>query len=247
MSEGERACLGIASPVSPSSRRRRSEGSRGRLRLRPARPVVRPLEGAARRAAARAPHRAAADGRRRHALRGASGARPGAAPGGGAAARRHAGGRLVRRQRDQHPRPGADRPGRSSSRSRSNVLSGLTHINGAFVAQPDLAADWTVSDDGTEYTFNLREGVTFHNGDPFTADDVVFTFQRSKDPAQSIHTQVLVNVAGRREGRRPDRALQARPAAGVVPGQDHRAGERPRADDRQPPRARRSSARRSTA
>jgi peptide/nickel transport system substrate-binding protein len=77
----------------------------------------------------------------------------------------------------------------------SNVLSGLTHINGEFVAQPDLAADWVVSDDGTEYTFNLREGVTFHNGDPFTADDVVFTYRRSKDPAQSIHTQVLVNVA----------------------------------------------------
>jgi peptide/nickel transport system substrate-binding protein len=76
----------------------------------------------------------------------------------------------------------------------SNVLSGLTHINGQFVAQPDLAEDWKVSDDGTEYTFNLREGVTFHNGDPFTADDVVFTFRRSKDPAQSIQTQVLVNV-----------------------------------------------------
>ncbi|MGH6922011.1 MAG: ABC transporter substrate-binding protein, partial [Geminicoccaceae bacterium] len=78
----------------------------------------------------------------------------------------------------------------------SNVLSGLTHSNGEFVAQPDLAADWVVSDDGTEYTFNLREGVTFHNGDPFTADDVVFTYNRSKDPAQSIHSQVLVNVVG---------------------------------------------------
>jgi ABC-type transport system substrate-binding protein len=76
----------------------------------------------------------------------------------------------------------------------SNVLSGLTHIDGDFVAQPDLAADWTVSDDGTAYTFNLREGVTFHNGDPFTADDVLFTYRRSKDPAQSIHSQVLVNV-----------------------------------------------------
>ncbi len=76
----------------------------------------------------------------------------------------------------------------------SNVLSGLTHINGQFVAQPDLAESWKVSDDGTEYTFTLREGVTFHNGDPFTADDVVFTFKRSKDPAQSIQSQVLVNV-----------------------------------------------------
>jgi peptide/nickel transport system substrate-binding protein len=76
----------------------------------------------------------------------------------------------------------------------SNVLSGLTHIDPDFVAQPDIAADWSVSDDGTEYTFNLREGVTFHNGDPFTADDVVFTYQRSKDPEKSIHSQVLVNV-----------------------------------------------------
>src|ERR671919_2715959 len=71
----------------------------------------------------------------------------------------------------------------------SNVLSGLTHIDRDFVAQPDLAADWTVSDDGTAYTFNLREGVTFQNGDPFTADDVLFTYRRSKDPAQSIHSR----------------------------------------------------------
>jgi peptide/nickel transport system substrate-binding protein len=78
----------------------------------------------------------------------------------------------------------------------SNVLSGLTHIDGDFVAQPDIAASWEVSDDGTEYTFHLREGVTFHNGDPFTADDVVYTYRRSKDPARSIHSQVLVNVLG---------------------------------------------------
>ena len=119
----------------------------------------------------------------------------------------------------------------------SNVLSGLTHIDGDFVAQPDLASDWSVSDDGTEYTFHLREGVTFHNGDPLTADDVVFTYNRSKDPAQSFHSQVLVNVSGRRGGRPADRALQARPAAGLVPGQDHRARQRPCAHHRQPPRA----------
>jgi peptide/nickel transport system substrate-binding protein len=76
----------------------------------------------------------------------------------------------------------------------SNVLSGLTHINPQLVAEGDLAHDWTVSDDGKEYTFNLREGVTFHNGDPFTADDVVFTYNRSKDPSKSIHSRVLANV-----------------------------------------------------
>ena len=77
----------------------------------------------------------------------------------------------------------------------SNVLSGLTHINADLIAQPDLATDWTISDNGKVYTFNLREGVRFHNGDPFTADDVIFTYNRSKDPKKSIHSRVLGNVA----------------------------------------------------
>ena len=76
----------------------------------------------------------------------------------------------------------------------SNVLGGLTHINPELVAEGDLAEDWSVSDDGKEWTFNLREGVTFHNGDPFTADDVVFTYNRSKDPEKSIHSRVIANV-----------------------------------------------------
>jgi ABC-type transport system substrate-binding protein len=76
----------------------------------------------------------------------------------------------------------------------SNVLSGLTHINPDLVAEGDLAVNWEVSDDGLEWTFNLREGVTWHNGDPFTADDVVFTYNRSKDPAQSIHSNAIANV-----------------------------------------------------
>lgn len=76
----------------------------------------------------------------------------------------------------------------------SNVLSGLTHINAELTAEGDLATDWTVSDDGLEWTFNLREGVKWHNGDDFTADDVVFTYNRSKDPNQSIHYGNLVNV-----------------------------------------------------
>ena len=77
----------------------------------------------------------------------------------------------------------------------SQVLGGLTHINGDLVAEGDLARDWTVSDDGLEWTFNLHEGVTFHNGDAFTADDVLFTVERSRDPNQSIHSRVLSNVA----------------------------------------------------
>lgn len=43
---------------------------------------------------------------------------------------------------------------------------------------PGLAASWDVSDDGTVYTFNLRDGVNWHDGVPFTADDVVFTYEQ---------------------------------------------------------------------
>jgi peptide/nickel transport system substrate-binding protein len=49
---------------------------------------------------------------------------------------------------------------------------------------PGLAREWEVSDDGLEYTFYLREDVTFHNGEPFNADSVTWTFDRLADPEQ---------------------------------------------------------------
>jgi peptide/nickel transport system substrate-binding protein len=46
---------------------------------------------------------------------------------------------------------------------------------------PDLAQKWDISPDGKTYTFSLRPGVKWHNGDPFTADDVKFTFDLMQD------------------------------------------------------------------
>jgi peptide/nickel transport system substrate-binding protein len=43
---------------------------------------------------------------------------------------------------------------------------------------PLLATEWTASPDGLAYTFTLRDGVTFHNSEPFEADDVVYSFER---------------------------------------------------------------------
>jgi peptide/nickel transport system substrate-binding protein len=53
---------------------------------------------------------------------------------------------------------------------------------------PSLAESWTASDDQRAYEFKLREGLTFHNGEPFTAEDVKFTFLRYKSPI--LHEKV---------------------------------------------------------
>jgi peptide/nickel transport system substrate-binding protein len=49
--------------------------------------------------------------------------------------------------------------------------------------EPNLATAWKVSSDGRAITFTLREGVSFSDGTPFTADDVVFTMKQLMDPA----------------------------------------------------------------
>jgi len=64
-----------------------------------------------------------------------------------------------------------------------NIYNGLLKTNAAWEVQPDLAESWEVSDDGLTWTFHLREGVRFHNGDPFTAADVKFSLERLIDPA----------------------------------------------------------------
>ena len=47
---------------------------------------------------------------------------------------------------------------------------------------PDLAASYTLSDDGLTYTFTLRDGVTFHNGRPLTAEDIAYSINRVVRP-----------------------------------------------------------------
>jgi peptide/nickel transport system substrate-binding protein len=52
---------------------------------------------------------------------------------------------------------------------------------------PSLATSWSVSSGGTEWTFRLREGVTFHDGTALDADAVVFSFERQRDPKHPYH------------------------------------------------------------
>jgi len=60
-----------------------------------------------------------------------------------------------------------------------HIYEGLTDFEpGSTTPIPRLATSWEASEDGLEWTFHLREGVTFHDGTPFNADAAVFNFER---------------------------------------------------------------------
>ena len=60
----------------------------------------------------------------------------------------------------------------------SKIFNGLTVCDPAFVPEPGvgLAESWDISDDGLTYTIHLHEGVEWHDGEPFTCEDVQFTY-----------------------------------------------------------------------
>ena len=61
----------------------------------------------------------------------------------------------------------------------ANLFEGLTRIDQTGAVRPQLATGWDISDDGLVYIFTLKEGVTFHDGTGFDADDVVFSLTRA--------------------------------------------------------------------
>jgi len=70
-----------------------------------------------------------------------------------------------------------------TSHSISNmVFNGLVKYDKDMNVVGDLAESWDISDDGLIITFRLRKNVTWHDGKPFTADDVLFTYQVTIDP-----------------------------------------------------------------
>lgn len=64
----------------------------------------------------------------------------------------------------------------------ANLFEGLTRIAPDGSVQPGLAASWDVTEAGKVYTFHLREGVTFHDGAAFDAQDVIFSLDRARAP-----------------------------------------------------------------
>ena len=71
-----------------------------------------------------------------------------------------------------------------------HVYEGLTQRGKDLAIEPGLAERWEMSDDGLTWRFFLRKGVKFHNGDPFTADDVIFSATRVRAAGSNFQTRV---------------------------------------------------------
>jgi ABC-type transport system substrate-binding protein len=85
----------------------------------------------------------------------------------------------------------------------TNIYDRLVEIEvddqGTSKIVPSLAEDWDISGDGLEYTFHLRQGVKFQNGNDFTAEDVVYTFNRLLTVQGGVNTELLDQVKGAAE------------------------------------------------
>lgn len=79
------------------------------------------------------------------------------------------------------------------------AYEGLTRYTEKFDVEPALATKWTYVTP-TQLRFDLRRGVKFHDGTPFTADDVVFSLQRIKHPASNM----IIYASGIKEARKVD-------------------------------------------
>ncbi len=77
------------------------------------------------------------------------------------------------------------------------VYDYLVDVDADNRIQPRLATEWDISDDGLTYTFQLVENASFHDGTPLTASDVVYTFDRLRDPDSGYPTVDLYsNIVG---------------------------------------------------
>ncbi len=99
------------------------------------------------------------------------------------------------------------------------AFSGLVSFDPKLNLTPDLAASWDISDDGTVYTFHLRENAKFHDGKPVTARDVIYSWERAASPALKSDTALtylgdIVGIQEIAEGK-------AEHASGLVAVDDH--------------------------
>jgi ABC-type transport system substrate-binding protein len=84
-----------------------------------------------------------------------------------------------------------------SNQYANDVYSRLVTYDSEYNIIPEIAESWEVSDDGLEITFKLVENASWHDGEPFTADDVVFTYTglMDKDTGTTMWSRVFNNIA----------------------------------------------------
>ena len=70
----------------------------------------------------------------------------------------------------------------------------LTWYDENYEPAPDLASEWSVSDDGKVWTFTIREGMTWHDGEPLTAHDIAFTYNWILETEHWSYIQYLTGV-----------------------------------------------------
>ncbi|SCM73828.1 ABC-type transporter, periplasmic subunit [uncultured Pleomorphomonas sp.] len=73
-----------------------------------------------------------------------------------------------------------------------DMFEGLTIYDPHGKVIPGVAESWTLSDDGTVYTFKLREGANWSDGKPVTADDFVFAYRRMEDPKEAAEYATIL-------------------------------------------------------
>ena len=74
-----------------------------------------------------------------------------------------------------------------------NILETLTKIDSDGSIKPLLAQSWSVTPDNKTWAFKLRPGVTFHNGEPFNAQTVKFSFERAVAPGSANKDKAVFN------------------------------------------------------
>ncbi len=82
-----------------------------------------------------------------------------------------------------------------------NVYDTLVQPGADLSMEPALAESWEISDDNLTWTFTLRDDVVFHNGRAFTADDVVYSYNRILDPEVRCHSRNGVDQARQGDNR----------------------------------------------
>ena len=78
----------------------------------------------------------------------------------------------------------------------SMCIGGLVELDAESQPVPDLAEDWDISEDGTEYTFYIRQDANWSNGTPVTANDFVYGWQRLDSPDLASEYAFIVETIG---------------------------------------------------